>query len=57
MNNRDEQTFIHKSFAIPESKYTFRVFLNFFFIQGDTNKYALYMFCYSKLFKQYFANY
>ena len=26
------------------------------FIQGDINKYTLYMYCYSKLFKKYFAN-
>ena len=48
-----EQTFIHKCFAMTESKYTFRIFL----IQSDINKYTLYMYCYSKLFKQYFANY
>ena len=27
------------------------------FIQGDINKYTLYMYCNSKLFKKYLANY
>ena len=30
---------------------------HFAFIQGDINKYTLYMYCYRKLFKQYFPNY
>ena len=27
------------------------------FVKGDINKYALYVYCYSKLFKKYFASY
>ena len=51
-----EQTIIQKCFAIPESKYTFWSF----FIQGDVNKYTLYMYCYRKSLKKgffFFANY
>ena len=35
---RYEQTILQKCFAMPESKYTFAIFM-----QGDINKYTLYM--------------
>ena len=35
-----EQTIIQKCFVIPESKYTFRIFM-----QGDISKYTLNMYC------------
>ena len=40
-----------RCFAIPESKTHFAIF-----IPGDINKYTLYMYCNSKLFKKYFAS-